>query len=193
VRALRWAREGDRAFVGAAISACLAFTFSAALDWVWQLAVIGGMFFLLAAAVLATAPGRERKRTKFAVLPAAVASVLVLVISLAGATAIRSSQAAAQAGRLQAALSDAATATQVQPYAAGAQLQLALIYEQAGDVTRAVQHARVAATATPRDWRIWFTLARLQAKDGDAKSAVVSYRRARDLNPTSPVFQSLSR
>jgi O-antigen ligase len=193
VRSLRAARESDHAIVGAAASACVAFTVSAAIDWVWQLAVLGAMFFLLAAAFLATREGRERRRAAFVVLPAAVASVLALVISLTGAAGVRSSQAAAQAGQIANALSDATTASRVQPYAAAPQLQLALLYETAGDLRAAVTHARAAATATPSDWRIWFTLARLQAEKGDAKAAVTSYRHARQLNPTSPVFQSLNR
>ena len=76
----------------------------------------------------------------------------------------------------------------MQPYAATPRLQRALVLEQAGALARAAAAARAATVQEPTNWRTWFTLARIDARRGEAAAAVQSLRHARRLNPRSPLM-----
>jgi cytochrome c-type biogenesis protein CcmH/NrfG len=52
----------------------------------------------------------------------------------------------------------------------------------------AVAAARSAIADEPQNWQTWLVLSRLQAEDGNAPGAVFALRRARSLNPQSPLF-----
>jgi Flp pilus assembly protein TadD len=41
---------------------------------------------------------------------------------------------------------------------------------------------------SPDDWHVWLVAARIQAKRGELAAARRSLRRARSLNPRSPLF-----
>lgn len=202
VRALR-APPLARGSLAAATASLVAFCVAAAFDWVWQLAVMPVAAVLLAAAILAYAPdppapadsipaaaprwqwGRWVPRGAIAVL--ALAAMIAIAIPFAATSAIRSSQADAGAGHLQAALSDAATAQRLEPYAATPRLQRALLLEQAGDLPGARVAIAQAASREPTNWRIWLVRARIEAESGYARAAVADYQRAHELNPRSSI------
>jgi hypothetical protein len=183
-----------RLWLAAAAGGLLSFMTSAALEWVWEMAAIAVAVMALAAVVVAgrEAPELEPRAgglpARLALgLVAAVALVAVLV-PLAGARAIRDSQAAASEGRLAAALEDSRTAERLQPYAATPHLQRALVLEAAGALAPAAAAARAATAEEPTNWRPWLVLARIDARRGEAAIAVEELRRARSLNPYSALF-----
>jgi hypothetical protein len=205
---MRSQHEGRTRAAGAA-AALLAFAVSALADWVWQLPVLPAAFLLLAAAVLAPAPvkvsvramtqdggsaaqsaarGQPRLAIRGGLVAAAVACLVAIGVPLATAMSVRKSQSAAQAGNNSLALSDARSATRIEPDSASGQLQVALVLELLHDIPGA-RHAAIQATHDePQNWTTWLVLSRLQAESGHARAAVSAYRRARSLNPRSPLF-----
>jgi hypothetical protein len=191
-RALAAATE-RRALLAGAVASAAAFAVAAAVDWVWELAAIPAAFLLIAGAVLAPPVGHARRRRTLAttVVLAALAlpALAVIAISLAGAASVRDSQAEARSAQLAPALDRALEAEDVQPYAASASLQQALVLELGGDLDGAAAAAREATREEATNWRIWLTLSRIEAENGNARASVEAYREARSLNPTSPVFE----
>lgn len=195
IRALR-APPGARLWLAAATSACAAFAASATFDWVWQIAVLPVVFFVLAAVILGfgadrpeSEPARSRRWPLRVALVAIAASALVMIaIPLAGTASIRKSQSEFRQGRLAAAIEDARRAEAIQPYAATPKLQLALLHERNGDLGVAAAKALAAARAEATNWRTWLVLARIEAERGHAASAVAAYARARSLNSRSALF-----
>jgi len=184
-----------RVWIAAAVGGLAAFMTAAAVEWVWEMAAIACAVMLLGAVILA---GREEGELVEGVeaprrrrLPRAVLAVLAVValgavaVPMAGALATRSSQDAAAAGRLTAALEDSRTAERLQPYAATPQLQRALVYEEAGALANAAAAAKAATADEPTNWRTWFVLARVDARRGEAVAAVAALRRPADRAPDS--------
>ena len=196
VVAIRAARRAtaDRTYLAAAAAACVAFATSAAIDWVWQLAVLPAAFFIIAAAALAgrsdarvAAAGRRLgPRLRAAVL--SVAALIAIALPLARASAVAESQSQAKARALQTALADAKRGHSIQPYAASPSLETALIYELGGDYPAAVSAAEAATRSGSTNWRNWLVLSRVQAEAGNAQGSVEAYERAKALNPRSPIF-----
>jgi O-antigen ligase len=116
----------------------------------------------------------------------AVAALIAVAIPFAMTSAIRSSQAAAGAGHLNAALSDALTAQNLEPYAATPRLQQALVLEQAHEYNAARAPVAEAAVREPSNWRIWLIRSRIDAESGHPRAAVRDYRRAHALDPLEP-------
>jgi len=169
------------------------FVVAAGIDWVWELPVIPVSFLLLAASIAATratAPqaGERRIGLRLGLVGLSLAGLIAVAIPLASAASIRDSQDLVQSAQLSQALDAAATAKNIQPYAATPSLQEALIYERAGDLRSAAAAAREATDDEPANWRNWIVLSRLQARNGNVAGAIAAYRHARDLNPRSPLF-----
>lgn len=205
------ARHETRTQAAAAAGACVAFLLSAAVDWGWQLPVIPCAFLLVGAATLvpgrrhtlvraevdsAEAPsGPTRPATRARILRRAGLAILalgclfVIAVPLAETTALRASQAAAGRGAAAAALSDAETAARIDPDAASPQLQVALVLETQRQFIPAITYARKAVADEPLSWGNWLVLSRLEAEAGHSRLAVRYFKRARSLNPTSPLFR----
>lgn len=194
-----------RVSLAAATATLFAFCASAAYDWMWQLPCAPVAALLLGAGILmygshnresGVAPAGEagaRRRqivrdwTPRGVLAAAaIAALIAIAIPFAMTSAVRSSQAAAGAGNLKAALNDALTAQQLEPYAASPRLQRALVLEQAHDYGSASVAAAQATTREPTNWADWLVRARIDAEAGHPRAAVRDFRRAHELDPLSP-------
>jgi len=181
---------------------------SAAADWVWQVPVLPVAFLVLVAALLA--PGRRSaepaevaeapraagppalraapRTARVGLVLVAIACLVAIGIPLATTTAVRQSQTAAASGRLPAALADARTAARVQPGAASAQLQAALVLERAGNAPAAAAAAHRATLDEPINWQAWLIASRVDAEAGRPRASLAAYRRARALNPRSSLF-----
>jgi hypothetical protein len=183
-------------YAAAAVAACAAFAVAAAIDWVWQLAVLPVAFFVLAAVLVAreaeSSPGQASaasRAVRWGAIPAfSIAAVVAIALPLAGAIEVGHSQAAARVNNLGAALGSANSAHGVQPYAASPALQQALVYELQGNYDPGVAAAKRATRADSTNWQTWVILSRLQAEAGNADAAVSAYKHARMLNPLSPIF-----
>jgi hypothetical protein len=207
IRLVVRSRHESRVYAAGAAGALIAFLVSAGFDWVWQVPALPIAFLLVAAALLA--PGRRWRidpgpasaeaqagwspgTAAFRVggVAAAVASLVAIAVPLAATNAVRASQTAAAASNLTLAQSEARRAARLEPGAASANLQLALVDEAAGQYPAALAAARKATRNEPDNWANWLILSRIEAEDSQATAAVAAYQRARSLNPRSPVFTS---
>jgi hypothetical protein len=179
-----------------AAAALLAFAVSAGLDWIWQVPVLPVAFLLLAGAVLAPEllrSGTERTRAsiglqRVVVALAALGCLVAIGIPLASSNELTASQQAASRGDLSLALRDAQEAARVEPGAASPRVQLALVEERQGNVRAALRSAEAAARDEPANWSTWLIISRLDAEAGKARASYAAFRRARALNPNSPLF-----
>ena len=189
---------GDRPELAAALGACCVFAASAAVDWVWQLAVIPAAFLVLAAVVVggvarrpepatvgARAPDSTRRRFAPAILTAglAVIALVAIAIPLASESTVEQSREQVADGDLDGALGSARDAVAIEPFAATPRLQEATTLELMGDVDEAVAVAREATTKEPTNWRPWLVLSRLEAKAGDVQGSLDAYTQAQSLFP----------
>jgi hypothetical protein len=189
-------RYEHRIRAAGALAALIAFMVSAAFDWIWQVPVLPVAFMLLTAALIASPRDRGHGRLRLyarygfrvGLVVAALACLAAIAVPLATATAIQRSQAAAASGDTALALRDAQAAVGVEPGAASAQVQLALVEELRGELRPALVAARRAVRDEPVNWAPWLVLSRLEAETGNAAASVADFRRARLLNPNSPLF-----
>jgi cytochrome c-type biogenesis protein CcmH/NrfG len=180
---------------------------SAAFDWVWQMPVLPVALLLLAAAVLIDGEPRDRGTgsreradhpaqrrplllaIRAMLIAAAIAGLLAIGVPLAATNDVRQSQADFSAGDQTAALAAARSAARIEPGAATPRIQEALVLESMGAIPSALSAAGMATRDEPLNWQAWLVLSRLEAEDGHSAAAVTAYRRARTLNPRSPLFR----
>jgi O-antigen ligase len=186
-----------RTLVAGALAACAAFAAAAAIEWAWELTVLPVIFLLLTAAVIArprdddgeAAEPRATVASRVAVPALAVAGIVAIGIPTTSANALRDSQAEVRAQDLAAALGEARTAEDIEPYAASPSLQQALVLELQGDLDGALAAAQEATDREPTNWRTWLVLSQLEAQADNPTGAIEAYREARSLNPRSELFQ----
>jgi hypothetical protein len=196
VRLVLHSKYADRVLAAAIAAALSAFLVGAAVDWLWQMAVVPAAILILLGAALMPC----RRLAVPAFRPSSVARVSIAVIGLGLLVALAyplatnsdvvSSQAAASVGNFALALDKALDAVSLEPGAANAQIQLALVYESNRDYPQAVSAAQHATSDEQTNWSNWLVLSRLQAEAGNAQGALASYLRAKSLNPRSPLFNS---
>ncbi len=189
-----------RLALAAATSGGVAFAVAAGLDYIWEIGVMPIAFFLLAAVAVDGARGpvpeartrRDQRRRELGwwagTVLASAAAVLVIYLPYKGASDVRASERDVNQGKLDAALSEARSAADAQPYAATPRLQEALVLERQGKFDQAAAAARQATAKESTNWRTWFTLSRIEAERGRAKASLDAYLTARQLNPHSGVL-----
>lgn len=209
IRTLRASPE-SRTVLAGATAAVATWAIAAVYEWIWQMAAMAAILLLMGAVALAgrsdvdvaaeaagglgpagsrgRRPPRESRSGRIVVAVLAVLALPVVAVPLAGANNIQASQASAAKGRVGSALRSARSAQRIEPYAATPRLQEALLLESAGQLTAAVQQARAATTDEPTNWRTWLIRTRIEAEAGHVVEAVRSYRRFRQLNPTSSLL-----
>lgn len=189
------AGPGLRSALAAALAGCAAFFLAAAVDWAWQMPVLPVAVLMLGSVLVmapASIPGSEgllrRWPARIALALGALVAILAIAIPLASTSLVRSSEAAVREGDLEAALADARSAENVEPAAATPRLQQALVLELQGRLPAAAAAATEATERESTNWRTWLVLSRIEAERGNADAALDAYRRARSLNPLSPLF-----
>ena len=189
---------GDRPELAAALGACFVFAAAAAVDWIWQLAVMPAAFMVLAAVVVggvalrteaatasAGAPPSKWRRFGPAILTAAlgVMALVAIAIPLASDSTVERSRQQVADGDLNGGLDSARDAVAIEPFAATPRLQEATTLELMGRIDEAVAAAREATTKESTNWRPWLILSRLEVKAGDAEGALDAYTEAQSLFP----------
>jgi tetratricopeptide (TPR) repeat protein len=135
-------------------------------------------------------PDRRLWGLRAGIVVAAAACLVAIGVPLAETNALRQSQAAASAHHDASALAAAQSALRIEPGAASAELQAALVLEQQHRIADALLDARAATADEPANWQNWLVRSRLEAEAGHPRLAVAAFRRARTLNPQSSIFQS---
>ena len=194
----RRARGPRRTTFAALTAIVIAYLFSTAIDWMWQLPAVT-ILAISALACLTGAPGfvgpplselaPARSRPMLALI--GVAATIALCIEglpLLAHVRLQQSQRAVRAGDEAAAIARGEAARRIEPWAAPPYTQIALVYEQAGDFRAAQQWLARAIERSPDDWTLWVARARIEAKAGDVRAAVRSIDHARRLSPHSLLF-----
>jgi hypothetical protein len=199
--------EGEPRITTAALLAVLgAYAVAAGVDWMWELTIVSIVAFVCLALVAGpgtlppvadSGPGRRRDRgrtPRLVVASIAIAAVLAIVSEgdrLLGQTKIDASQSATSRRDLRTAFANAIDARDLEPWAATPYLQIALVAEEQGDLATASQAIIESIDRDPDNWRLWLVRSRIETKRGMVGSGLRALRRARSLNPRSPLFASV--
>lgn len=196
--AWRAASGAQRELYAVLLAAVLAFAVGAAIDWFWETALLGGIFFLAGGALVAArcaqlapsgdpaANGRaEARRFGLAVAGLAIAWVtaLALIGPLLVDREIKSSQAAAAEGDFAKAVDRAGTARSIEPWAASPYVQLGLLAQAQGDYAGARERLTEAIEREDRNWVLYYLRSKVEHEAGDAAAERADRRRAEELNP----------
>lgn len=179
------------------LAACVAFAVGAGIDWFWEIAAVGAIFFLAAGALVAARCGQlsrarveangqlERRRFGLAVAGLGVAwiTALALIGPLLVDREIDASNAAAADGQIEAAIDHADTARSIEPWAATPYVQLGLLAESQGDYETAAERLSQAIDREEDNWQLYYLRARVEREGGDAAAASADLAEARRLNP----------
>jgi tetratricopeptide (TPR) repeat protein len=179
---------------------------AAAVDWTWDLPAVFGIAVVVAALLTGPATlsgpdpgppvrqprGEAGRRRSFA---AGVAVLLIAWISicacgllLLSAHSLESSRDAAGRADLEAAIDAANDAINLQPWAAEPRTQLALVYEQGGDLERARETMAEAIARAPEDYRLRLLAARMAFAANQSEEAREDLEEAHRLNPRDPTI-----
>lgn len=179
------------------LAACLAFAIGAGIDWFWEIAGIGAIFFLAAGALVAArcvqlaqarAQGNGKsERRRFGLTVAGLALSWVVALALIGPLLvdreIDSSNAAAADGNIPTAVDHAETARSIEPWASTPYVQLGLLAESQGEYDLAAGRLSQAIHREEGNWQLYYLRARTEHEAGDEAAAKADLEEARRLNP----------
>ncbi len=181
------------------LAACLAFAVGAAIDWFWEIAGLGAIFFLAAGALVAArcvqlvrarAQGNgsgTAERRRFGLTVAGLGLAWVVALALIGPLLVDreldTSGAAAAAGNFPAAVDHAETARSIEPWAATPYVELSVLAESQGEYELAARRIGEAIEREEGNWQLYYVRARIEHKAGDEAAARADRAEARRLNP----------
>lgn len=197
IAAWRAAEGRQRELFAALLGSCFAFAVCSAIDWFWEIAVIGGVFFLASGVLVAgrcAQVARERAAGNgheaprgfgFAVAGLAVAwiGMVALVGPLLVDHEINASNSAVEEGNLASATSHAETARKIEPWATTPLKQLGLLAEREGNFPLATDRFDQAIEHEEDNWLLYYLRARVEHEAGNEAAAQKDLGEARRLNP----------
>jgi O-antigen ligase len=195
--AWREAREQQRDLHAILFAVALAFAIGTAIDWFWEIAATGAIFFIASGALVAarcaqlararaSANGRgEQRRFGLAVAGLAIAwiTALALVGPLLVDREIKASRSAAADGNLASAREHADTARSIEPWAASPYLQLGLVAEAEGNYATASGRLSQAINREEENWVLYYLRGRVEHEAGNNPAASADLAEAQRLNP----------
>ena len=200
--AWRHTRGPTRDLYAVLFAVALAFVVGAAIDWFWQIATVGAVFFIatgilvaarcrqLAGARRFAAEADEPEKRRFGLAVAGLAIAWITALALIGPLLvdreIKQSQSAAGNGDLAGARSHAETARSIEPWAASPYLQLGLVAELEGDYAGASGRLQQAIDREEDDWVLYYLRARAAEQAGEVPTAHADQAEAQRLNPLEP-------
>jgi hypothetical protein len=187
-------------------AAMLAFAVGAAIDWLWEIAAMGAIFFLAAGAVVAArvaqmaqtrAKAEEesergaQRRFGLAVTGLVVAwiAAVALVGPLLVSRELHSAEDAAARGDLESAVNHADTARSIEPWAASPYVILGLLAREKGEYTTASGRLAQAIHREDRNWQLYYLQAGVEEEAGHPAAARAQLEKARQLNPLAPELE----
>ena len=202
--AWRAAGGARRELHAALLAACLAFAVGAAIDWFWEIAAAGAIFFLASGALVAArcaqlasaraaADGQAGQRRRFGLTVAGLALVWIVALALIGPLLvdreIDASNSAAAEGNLASAVNHAETARSIEPWAATPYVQLGLLAESQGDYATAAGRLGQAIDREEDNWQLYYLRARIEHRAGNDGAARADLAEAERLNPEEQCLQ----
>jgi tetratricopeptide (TPR) repeat protein len=179
------------------LAACLTFAIGAGLDWFWEIAAVGAIFFLAAGALVAArcrqlALDRRRgngqvEERRFGLAAGGLALAWIAALALIGPLLvdreIDASNDAAAAGNVPEAVEHADNARSIEPWAATPYVQLGLLAESQGDYGGAIHRLDQAIEREEGNWQLYYLRARAEWRGGDKAAAHADLGEAMRLNP----------
>lgn len=195
--AWRAARGPRRDLYAALFGTCLAFAICSAIDWFWQIAAMGAIFFLAAGVLVAArcaqiarlraAANGHEARHRYGLAIGGLAAAWITAVALVGPLLvdreIASSNSAVADGNLASAVSHAETARSIEPWATSPYRQLGLLAESEGNYAAAVDWLGQGIDREEDSWLLRYLRARVEYKAGDQTTARADRREAQRLNP----------
>ncbi len=196
-QAWRAAVHPQRDRYAALFGATLAFAIGAGIDWFWEIAAFGAVFFG-AAAILVAARCAQLARARaddpagngerrFGLTVAGLAVAWIAAIALIGPLLvereIESSRSAADVGNFSSAVDHADTARSIEPFAASPYVQLGLLAELQRDYPTARERLTQAISREDRNWELYYLRSRVEHEAGEEGAAQADLAKARELNP----------
>jgi hypothetical protein len=210
-QAWRAAVHPQRDRYAALFGATLAFAIGAGIDWFWEIAAFGAVFFGAAAilvaarcAQLAPAPAAELPvspvyrdkaasqarvggERRFGLTVGGLAVAWIAAIALIGPLLvereIEASRSAADVGNYGSAVDHADTARSIEPFAASPYVQLGLLAELQHDYATAEDRLTQAISREDRNWELYYLRSRVEHEAGEDGAAQADLAKARELNP----------
>ena len=199
---LAWRGAGGprRETHAALLAAMLAFAVGAAIDWLWEFPLLGGVFFLAGGALVAARCGQlaatqeaKMEPRRFGLAVAGLAAAWITALALIGPLLVDrelgAARDAAEARDFAAAVDDAETARSIEPWAASPYRELGLIAQAQGEFDRATDLLSEAIEREDRNWELYYLRAGVAEEAGDERAAAADLERARELNPLAPFLQ----
>jgi hypothetical protein len=185
------------------LGAMLAFAIGSAIDWFWQIAAMGAIFFLAGGALVAArcaqltrargASGGNGEQRRFGLAVVGLALAWIAALALVGPLLVdrelTAARDAAAEGKLAVAVDNAETARSIEPWAASPYVLLGLLAEVQGDYKAASAHLSQAIQREENSWKLYYLRSRVEAEAGNAAASRADFRRALELNPRQPVLQ----
>jgi hypothetical protein len=204
--AWRSASGPRRELHAALLAVALAFAVGAAIDWFWEIAAMGAIFFLASGALVAarcrqlaqaTKDSDERgEQRRFGLAVAGLAAAWIAALALVGPLLVdrelATAKDAAAAGNLAAAVDHAETARSIEPWAASPYVVLGLLAEAQGEYATASEHFTRAIDREDQNWKLFFLRSRVEEEAGNKAAARADFERARELDPRAPQLQGRS-
>jgi tetratricopeptide (TPR) repeat protein len=195
--AWRAAVGAQRELLAVLLAACLAFAVGAGIDWFWEIAGVGAIFFLAGGALVAArcvqlAQARRQangtlERRRFGLTVAGLGLAWIAALALIGPLLVDreldTSNAAAADGNIASAVNHADTARSIEPWAATPYVQLGLLAESQGDYGTAAARMSEAIDREEGNWQLYYLRARIEHRAGDDAAAEADLREAERLNP----------
>ena len=185
-------------------AAMLAFAVGAAIDWLWEIAALGAVFFLAAGAAVAarvqqlaqaraSVDGERVAQRRFGLAVVGLAVAWISAVALVGPLLVdrelTASEDAAERGDLVAAVNHADTARSIEPWAASPYVLLGLLAEAQGEYVTASGRLAQAINREDRNWQLYYLRARVERAAGNDEAARADIAKARQLNPLAPELQ----
>ncbi len=194
----------ERERYAALFAAMLAFAIGAAFDWFWELAAIGGIFFLAGGVVVAArcaqmgqaraAANGQAERRRYGLAIAGLATAWVAAIALVGPLLVDreldASRSAAASGDIGGAIDHAQRARSIEPWAASPYVQLGLLDELNGEYEPAAIAFSHAINREDHNWQWYYLRSKVEHEGGDEAAAARDLRKARELNPKAECLRS---
>jgi tetratricopeptide (TPR) repeat protein len=195
--AWRAADGPQRELYAALLAACLAFAVAAAIDWFWEIAVVGVIFFAASGVLVAArcaqlararaAANGQGTQRRFGLAVACLALAWITALALIGPLLvdreITASQSAARDGNIASAIQHADTARSIEPWATSPYRQLGLLAEFQGEYPTAADRLDQAINREDRNWLLYYVRARIEHAAGETAAAKADQREAQRLNP----------
>ncbi len=195
--AWRAAGGAQRELYAALLAAAVAFAVAAGIDWFWEIAGLGVVFFLATGVLVAgrcaqltrsraSANGHDENR-RFGLAVAGLALAWITALALVGPLLVDreldASRSAAADGNFAAAVDHANTARSIEPWAASPYVELGLLAQAQDDYVTARERIGQAIDREQRNWVLYYLLARIENEAGEPAAARVAITEAQRLNP----------